>query len=920
MSALEDFCQQLHDHFQSLAMLRGEAGAQLYALEHPFSFEDLREVERLLALSCKKEGLAQAYRLAWIVLATECGYEYSGVQYWPMIEKRIAAWQFRHRDLLRGFFESFAGKFRGARPAGVWAQHFNVIAWPITNAILPRDLQVSLSHSVYLARYYLGRTSDRTDAEVGRIVAEHAHAHGDRFSRFLNQHEFVGSLVKQLLHLDAAPNLFEERTFRRIVADLEGHAEARYWLKEARSQVKPKIRIATNSTSATLTGGDGPRLSAALSPSLVMRVEEDGRWGLHIQPPSLIQFLQEHPGLASQVAQCRYSVLGNSTQLFQLRDLLNASPRERPILAFPSVGEPLLACHPSTAPFAHQLRTESVLAPRSIWAFRLRKDGAAWLQSTPVVSPGNTYLLAQQMSEAGHLPGVLQESVYETLRLVKFEVPRTLTDQDAERFKELGLSVRRRTTVSAWGVLPRRWNDGESAEYVEGDPIYLRVERDHAFDTLRCSIGSEKQIEVSWPDAGDLTLEIKDLPSGEHEVRIDTCRTIKAGGCTSWMTLSSATIRLRIRPPSAWLPDKIPHEALAIHLNPAEPTLEEILKGAAQLSVRGQADWPVHVELVLADDQGESRHSVLRRKPPIDESDWKSRLESILSKDDDLAVRALGADRGHLSVSCERFGLHRLAVGIFPEPIRWVPNREDAQRVRLRIRCDGVDAPTVVHYPFDDPGTEHDVRFEDISRGIDSANGLYVASGYDGTTRLVVSSPPRALHGLGALRAVTTPRFSSNMPADRMLEAYRRWARAPAIGKLADVRRESVVVALHSQLVSLIAGQDWARLETKSIETSQFSALDERVAPKTRNYGIALAMRSGLKSEDELFEAFRAASTNFKISTNLDLIQLAWLLAFDPAKIPPELDLLAATTDSALAGLTRGARLLKLHYDRRGAA
>src|SRR5205085_1551780 len=127
------------------------------------------------------------------------------------------------------FFQAFAAQFSGPTPSGVWAGHFNVIAWPITNAILPRDLQVYLSQSVYLSRYYLGGLRFRTDEDVGRTVSDHAMAHGDRFSRFLSQHEFVGALVKLLLHEEAMGGLVDERTFRRIVSDLEAHAEARCW-------------------------------------------------------------------------------------------------------------------------------------------------------------------------------------------------------------------------------------------------------------------------------------------------------------------------------------------------------------------------------------------------------------------------------------------------------------------------------------------------------------------------------------------------------------------------------------------------------------------------------------------------------------------------------------------------------------------
>ncbi len=915
MSVLAEFCQRLRTHFDSLAVSRAEVGARVYALEHPLTFDELEELQHLVATSCRDEGLAREHRLAWIVLATECGYEYSGTQYWPMLEKRIPAWQFRHREVLRGFFESFARDMRGAVPAGVWARHFNVIAWPITNAILPRDLQVFLSHSVYLSRYYLGRSHGLSNAEVGKIVAEHAYSHGDRFVRFLNQFDFVGSLVKQLLHMDADLSVFEERTFRRIVADLESHAEARYWLREARTQVKPKIRISPSSNSALTLGGTSSQNNPTLAPGVVMRANAHGKWELYVQPPSLIQFLQEHPELANQVAQCGFSVLGNETQAFRLRDLLNASPRERPLSVFPKPNQPLLECEPGTAPFAHQLREESVLAPRSIWVFRFRKDGSAWLQSTPTLSPGGVYLLAQQESQSTSLPGSVQESNLQEFRLSKFEVPRTLTDQDTERFGELGLTIRRRTTVSAWGILPRQWCQGESAEYVEGEPIFFRIERDHAFDALRCEVGAEK-LEVDWSGSGDMLLEIGNLPLGQHEVRIDTCKVARSGGCTTRVTLSSALLRLTVRSPSVWVPDRIPDEALAISLVPTEPTLTEILSGKAKVSVRGQAGVPVRIELVLSDDQNETRHEVVRRKPPIDEAEWELRLSKV-TKEDGLALRALGADRGHLAVTCETFGSHRLPIGIFAGPVRWIASREGSQQVRLRVRCDGIDVPKLLHFSFDDPGAEREIDFELAARGIDSANGLYLAQSEEEIARVIVSSPPKAVHGFGGLSAVTGPRFPRQMSARALIQACRDWAKAPIVGKLADMRRDSIVSVLHRQLVAMAAGQDWARLEQKVSNGNDLSALDPRVSPRNRNFGITLGMRSGLNSHAELFEAFRSASTDYRISNNEDLIRLAWRVGFEPSELSPDTELPPTGSGEEFSDLTRGARLLRLHFDRR---
>jgi len=228
--------------------------------------------------------------------------------------------------------------------------------------------------------------------------------------------------------------------------------------------------------------------------------------------------------------------------------------------------------------------------------------------------------------------------------------------------------------------------------------------------------------------------------------------------------------------------------------------------------------------------------------------------------------------------------------------------------------------PALLHFSFDDPGTGKPVSFADAAAGIESANGLYIARSEEDVARIIVSSPPREIRGLAGLSAVTGPRFSRQMSAKELVQACRDWASAPVVGKLADLRRGSIVSMLHRQLVAVAAGQDWIRLEQKVSDGSDISALDPRVSPKNRNYGITLAMRSAQNSEKKLFEAFRSASLDYRISQNEDTIRLAWRLALDPSEIPPDTDIPDQNISDEFSDLTRGARLLKLRFDRKNIA
>src|SRR3712207_7713201 len=61
---------------------------------------------------------------------------------------------------------AFKRQFAGATPSGRWAEHFSIIAWPITHAILPRDLQQQLARILYDLRHSFSARSE--ERRVGK--------------------------------------------------------------------------------------------------------------------------------------------------------------------------------------------------------------------------------------------------------------------------------------------------------------------------------------------------------------------------------------------------------------------------------------------------------------------------------------------------------------------------------------------------------------------------------------------------------------------------------------------------------------------------------------------------------------------------------------------------------------------------------
>jgi len=906
MSLVEDSCARLREHFAALKASRdGKSQGPVYALEHP-----LTEHERVALTMClrnvrKKEGLRTDHWLAWIVVATEFGYSYSGWDYWPRLEAKIPDWQYSDRNRLTGWFERFAREYGGARTSGAWARQFCMIAWPITHAILPTDLQVQLSRAIYSVRHHLFGIDDRSDAELGGIVANRWVPHGERFERLMQREQFVGTLVRMLLQPNSDADAISHHALRRILSDVESHADAHLWLRDARALCKPTAKV---SAPAQPMVRDNATLRPRFSPNLVLRKDKLHRWGLGVKPGSVIGLIADAPQLKKSLARLQYAVAGNDAQAFPATDLDKAEPRERPLWALPTAGTPVLRFLPLDDPDAVVLTRDCVLAPRDLWLFKMRSDGLGWLQSAPTVIVGSTYLFASADPERP-LPGTPVETTVPGLRLSQAQIPLTLSNAEATALQAAGLTVAKRTTLRPWGVLPRVWRDDGLAEYVLAEPILLQVERDHDFDAIRVCIDKNAAEEHSCPQLGSFLLEIAGLPLGSHRIAVDTLVIQRSGSVTTTSTLASAALQIHVRPPSAWHPGALPAEALAVALAPAEPTLDQLLQGRVAVAVDGTAGDTIKVSLAIVDSRGE-RHDrlIVRRRPPLSAAEWHQKLEVELRKPD-VSLFALAATHAHLAIGSDNFGCHRAELAVFPRPLRWGVEARGSDFV-LRLHVDAADTPQVTFYPRYAPCTAQGVAFDAVYRGTVGRDGLYVACVGECTAALVVSCPPVKI-SLDKREALGAPHVDERDPS-RLLESLCRWVAARVIGRLPLSRQASVIDALHSRLVLELAGTRWSNAERHLASHGSLADLDTVVEPRVRNYGINLGRCRGLQDIAQLKDNFIRTSTAYGITTDPRRADFAWRVVFEPRLLCHEHLVADAFADPTLPALIRGARLIEL--------
>ena len=144
MKQIELLHDRLFARFSTLRDLR--EGSPVYAIEHGLSEDEVANIENLISNLLRWEDLSSIARfpLPLIVVSVEAGYKFEGLWsgYWPVLAgllgvsltsnaRRIISESFKQAHVDLGFASPNDSPF---------SRHFHLIAWPITNALAPRQI------------------------------------------------------------------------------------------------------------------------------------------------------------------------------------------------------------------------------------------------------------------------------------------------------------------------------------------------------------------------------------------------------------------------------------------------------------------------------------------------------------------------------------------------------------------------------------------------------------------------------------------------------------------------------------------------------------------------------------------------------------------------------------------------------------
>lgn len=613
---------------------RRQTDVPVFAIEHGLADLEREQLRRALSVVMRRSpgrvsisGERDPWR-CWAAYGAEVGFQFCGYvggrTYWGEFVGGLggaaSGWGREGRPVnedLSTIYQRFSRLVGGPVPTSRFAAKFRIVAWGISNALLPRDLQRHLvlnlarcGHEVAAA--LRGRHPERwTVAEVLRARKVET---SSRFDSFLEDGLIVDAGVRLLLDPSGPARLGMSDALRtRLTSALSAqdrrqldNLRAAYTRAGARGQDGRAGSGHVDGREGSGAPAPGPRVGFELE----ARQEQNGGWLLGLRPFGL---KQEDDRLGEALFRVlRWHKIGvgdgRADPVLRAADPLLQARWRAPIRTWgshrPIIDVRAAALTPRADPREVQARDvirllgERVGLPRLPLLLRVARDEIArpartlsegesylWVQKGSDPPPGSPWQIAQMATEgvrASHL----------TVAVGQVE-PALAALGAGSALARAGGRVQvcpAGNAVAAW-----RPSTGQSAAWLDhppGAPLRLAVRSAVALSVqLILTVEGEAPRELSLTlSAGVVQIVGLDvpLPEGEHRLRVFV------GGVDEDEILVRVRARASVRISGAWL----------VRMLDAEPTLDDLLRGDLQVAVYGPAGTPlsllVHVKSALA--------------------------------------------------------------------------------------------------------------------------------------------------------------------------------------------------------------------------------------------------------------------------------------------------------------------------------
>jgi hypothetical protein len=896
---LEYLHRKLEDHFRHLHETRQqlEPVTPVFVLEHDLGKTDL-DLLKSTVRAAVAQGFGARVRQWWlpfVVYAAESGYDYVGDEYWPSFEAATPSWcTHGDRQRIKTWFMKFADEYGGAVPTGAFAQNFSIIAWPITHAVLPTYMQRQLAQLLYEFRMGLTTTLLSDPNALGARLASRTGEYTERFRIFCENTTLLGQVAAALLCGDDEESPYLVRsTLLRLVDGLSRERQSRLWLTQAK-QSASRVRASGFRPQGTETASSQrkERLPAATDPKLLLRYQGGGWWA-HAQLPDLSSLHGRLPHVYDELRTSRVRIAGVDGKMLASGRLTYPGQEVR-LTSWPRRETPFIQLERGSAPVNGLIADQCMTSAGPWWLFRRRDAGPAVEVKGKFVRPGRSYVLVGDGAiEPPDVAWLTEATIHVNgVRAFELSVPQGIGETDAAALVATGLSVLADVVVRPIGVVASAWDGEGSVEWLAGESVMLGIRAERAPETCVVSIDDDRYI-MAWPTRlSDLFVSLDGLTVGTHEV----IATLLASGD---QPLAVGSLLVTIRDPQVRPEGATSGEGIRLLASPAQPSLTELWAGRATLSIDGPQNATADLSVILRGANSERLAKVRRRiNLPMNSAAWSkfakrefrgSELQGSYDEAESCEIAVSQAGIGFASLVCDR-GFRAL---------RWVVvKRRGGRGARLVDRTDG-DNTRIEFFPVESPlvgvSYESGAEIEAPPRG-----GLLRATAGDVEASVILPPDPNQLLAMGSAHSSVEADSKARHELMRLIQGHHAWlcADLPA-SPFARYQQSTVLEAITRALVSVIAGNHWARLERKLEGADVLDVLDhlgemqamvgDSSSQKALAKDIADRLWRWSDSTDSLLSGFAGAIASTTASSRIDDPHLAarflLLLAHSPGRI-----------------------------------
>lgn len=854
---LEILNKELEGHFNVLSNIRS-SNIPVFALEHGLSESVLTDIQsKIRSLQNIELCRMESIWLLWVIYAAEEGYSYTGEEYWQSFENQINGFEVKDRNIIKKWFLRFHQKYNGVRPIGHWAEHFTIISWPITHALLPRYLQLQFARSLFGLRYQLVKylqTPPFDTLIIGQLLANNIHMPSNRFKEFLQQEELIGQIVLAILFGEEAfmenQSIIYPKTLNRVVDDLNSVHSSREWLKDTKRYITDRFKglgYGTWKGNDIITREPKPPVeNFNICPRLFLRHSGGNHWSVLLDIPSFRKVSSLNSEINKFFRESRCQLNGGKDT--KPKGWLISGSRKGLLQTWPDPTKPLLGFVKKHPLIDQLLLAECLPSKGPNWVFKVRNDGTATQVKGGYVRPGNNYIVVST-GELLQSNDILKECTLECegVKAFRMNLPAHTSTGIHKLVNEVGLKITRSIQVWPSGIQSCFWDGEGNSEWLTTDSPCIGILPDHPVESLTFHLnGTEEKTIKTLGNQKPVFIRLEPLPAGTYTLTVKESRAKELDSLTS-STPAEGYLHLNIRDPEPWNPGITSYSGLFVSLDPIESDLDTFMQNKVTLNIFGPEKYTVTLgikletgdcKLVLDEQIGEPFDI------PFKQEKWQIVFKKFLEPKE-ISEYFLEATKGTLTIDGGPLGKRLFIFEHANKPLRWLlKKRYDSIRIKL-LDDTGQDGTNtkICRYDMKHPLTEIPLMHNKAMEGVNvEPPGSLFYTEYDS---VVVSNPKNEKSLQGLRLSPQIPKLNKTIP--KLLDALNilaKWQKARLKGNLINLWQIEIYDGILESIYEALYSQKWIIAETNFREnpsTNTLEALKSRVDKKSNRFAEKLA-------------------------------------------------------------------------------